>query len=76
MFVVFQCSVSCGRGSQTRLVHCLDELTQELSTGCDRGRKPDSQNICVKPECPKPGILLISKNKLQVVEKFLDIKIV
>ncbi|XP_071173065.1 A disintegrin and metalloproteinase with thrombospondin motifs 16-like isoform X1 [Mytilus edulis] len=49
-----QCSVSCGRGSQTRLVHCLDELTQELSTGCDRGRKPDSQNICVKPECPKP----------------------
>ncbi|CAC5398713.1 A disintegrin and metalloproteinase with thrombospondin motifs 18,A disintegrin and metalloproteinase with thrombospondin motifs 16 [Mytilus coruscus] len=49
-----QCSVSCGRGSQTRLVHCLDELTQELSTGCDWAKKPDSQNVCVKPECPKP----------------------
>lgn len=49
-----QCSVTCGLGTQTRLVHCLDEQTQELSTGCDTNRKPDTKQPCVKPVCPKP----------------------
>lgn len=48
-----QCSVTCHLGEQTRLVHCLDKVTQELSSDCNDTEKPDSIKLCLSKPCPK-----------------------
>ena len=54
----FQCSQTCGEGYQTRLVHCLDKNTQELSMGCDADAEPSSRRACRSPACPTLGMAL------------------
>lgn len=55
-FFSFQCSVTCHLGEQTRLVHCLDKVTQELSSDCNDTEKPDSIKLCLSKPCPKLGL--------------------
>ncbi|KAJ8302660.1 hypothetical protein KUTeg_019056 [Tegillarca granosa] len=52
-----KCSVTCGNGVQTRLVHCIDEATQELSEGCNDSLKPVSRKSCTNTPCPTPDPL-------------------
>lgn len=49
--------MTCGTGVQTRLVHCIDEATQELSEGCNNALKPVSRKSCTNTSCPTPGIV-------------------
>ncbi|XP_041377041.1 A disintegrin and metalloproteinase with thrombospondin motifs 16-like [Gigantopelta aegis] len=48
------CSVSCGRGERTRLVHCIDRTQRQLSTGCDPLLKPAEREPCNMTVCPTP----------------------
>ncbi|XP_048253836.1 A disintegrin and metalloproteinase with thrombospondin motifs 16-like [Haliotis rufescens] len=49
-----QCSVTCGSGEETRLVHCINRHLRKLSTGCDTGQKPLVRRQCHKHPCPTP----------------------
>lgn len=60
-FCEFQCSSSCGRGTQWRKVYCR----QRLATGSYRhlqdeeceGVKPDTHRPCVNTQCLKPHLV-------------------
>lgn len=60
-FYEFQCSSSCGRGTQWRKVYCKQRLPsgnyQHLQDEeCD-GVKPDTHRTCVSTQCLKPHLL-------------------
>jgi len=51
-----ECSSTCGIGSITRRVYCLDKRLRRVSNNsdCERNYKslrPDNHNICVRPPC-------------------------
>ncbi|XP_078678214.1 A disintegrin and metalloproteinase with thrombospondin motifs 9-like isoform X2 [Branchiostoma floridae x Branchiostoma belcheri] len=51
-----QCSVSCGSGVQTRLVHCQLPNGQILSDhGCEVLDKPPDKQPCSHHPCPRPA---------------------
>ncbi|OWF56393.1 A disintegrin and metalloproteinase with thrombospondin motifs 18-like [Mizuhopecten yessoensis] len=56
-----QCSVTCGAGIQTRLVHCMDKQTQGLASGCPASTKPLSRRRCQTTTCPTPDPLCIDQ---------------
>lgn len=52
-FVIFQCSVTCGRGHQQRDIKCVDDSGNEQDPSeCPRG-KPRSLKQCHMGRCPK-----------------------
>ncbi|XP_041481665.1 ADAMTS-like protein 2 [Lytechinus variegatus] len=51
------CSVTCGKGMQTREVRCL--IGGRLSDQCDASLRPNSSRECFKPACHSP---IVSRN--------------
>ncbi|XP_053402734.1 A disintegrin and metalloproteinase with thrombospondin motifs 18-like [Mercenaria mercenaria] len=49
------CSVSCGSGKQTRLVHCMHQKYRKLATNCDQSVKPLDTQTCFERKCLDPG---------------------
>ncbi|KAK8744522.1 hypothetical protein OTU49_000851 [Cherax quadricarinatus] len=49
-----QCSRTCGRGSRTRSVQCLDHQ-QQPSTRCNIDEKPPTTRSCVEQPCNAPS---------------------
>lgn len=49
-----ECSRTCGRGSRTRLVQCLDHH-QQPSTRCNLVEKPPTTRSCVERPCNIPS---------------------
>ena len=67
MFFLSQCSVTCGEGTETRLVACitLEHLEgQAMSpTQCDMAVKPSMERLCNLHTCPRiDRIVSISSN--------------
>ncbi|XP_052815823.1 A disintegrin and metalloproteinase with thrombospondin motifs 16-like [Mya arenaria] len=50
-----QCSVTCGSGTQTRLVHCMHQEFRRLSHNCDDADKPVNMQNCLTKPCESPG---------------------
>ncbi|KAH3784823.1 hypothetical protein DPMN_162894 [Dreissena polymorpha] len=50
-----RCSVTCGNGTQTRLVHCIHQQYRRLAKNCDETVKPDSLQECLLHPCINPG---------------------
>ncbi|CAB3983523.1 A disintegrin and metallo ase with thrombospondin motifs 14 [Paramuricea clavata] len=48
-----ECSATCGLGSQTRDVLCVDQQGQRTN-GCDTNKQPESRINCRKPACTSP----------------------
>ncbi|XP_028397063.1 A disintegrin and metalloproteinase with thrombospondin motifs 3-like isoform X2 [Dendronephthya gigantea] len=48
-----ECTATCGLGSQTREVICVDQRGQRIS-GCNRTTEPESRRNCRKPACASP----------------------
>ena len=49
--LIFQCSVTCGRGQRSRDVKCLDN-NKRPSSGCAISTKPSEREMCKKRACP------------------------
>ncbi|KAL4235465.1 A disintegrin and metalloproteinase with thrombospondin motifs 18 [Mactra antiquata] len=50
-----ECSVTCGVGRQTRLVHCMQQKYRRLATNCDNTTKPSKLQACQLDPCLNPG---------------------
>lgn len=48
------CSVSCGPGSQSRTVACVDSAGRRAA-GCSAAEAPPERRACLLAECPKIG---------------------
>lgn len=51
----FQCSASCGTGTKTREVRCMDPELAPSST-CTANKKPSQQNICNTQPCTDESV--------------------
>ena len=55
VFSYLQCSVSCGRGVETRDVTCVKKLGAALTIvsaeNCDAANKPVGSQACERPAC-------------------------
>ncbi|KAJ8304410.1 hypothetical protein KUTeg_017993 [Tegillarca granosa] len=50
-----QCSVSCGTGTKTREIKCLDSELQP-STSCDQSKRPSRRHTCNTQDCEQPQL--------------------
>ena len=51
---VFQCSVKCGKGRQTRLIKCVDIKLKKFmkEKHCRPSSRPEAYQQCIKSKCP------------------------
>ncbi|CAM9897415.1 unnamed protein product [Lampetra planeri] len=48
-----QCSTSCGRGLQSRVVHCMHRVSGRHGSGCEADGKPVTYRECGAGECDR-----------------------
>ncbi|KAK3601675.1 hypothetical protein CHS0354_038243 [Potamilus streckersoni] len=54
LLLSFKCSTSCGNGTQTRVVSCVNNQG-EIATGCKEDLRPAISQPCIAGEClPTP----------------------
>ena len=53
--LIFQCSVTCGKGLSSREVTCIDVATNETTnnSNCDSIPKPKESYYCRRGRCPR-----------------------
>lgn len=71
----FQCSVSCGQGTTTRQVLCVNYNDQEVNASeCDPDDRPSTEQDCAMSQCPSrsgESLNTSTRNKLPRAQSHL-----